>query len=677
MSNNGRIITENINQEFKKIKAESSSKEHGGGYQLKSAILEKSDLPKRVQKKMANVSVGGGAMGAMGNIRNGSASFYHPLFQNMNMMLPRDRRERNEWCRHFYRTEPIIATSLDLHTEFPISDFNNVCFDTGIKEFFDYMAFDRLSMVKLLLDIGLEYWKIGDVFPFGQLSETDGMWERFVLLNPDYVDIKASLLAGDSILELLPDEQIKAIVMAGPRGEYSDIFAQLPEDVIRQVRSGRNIKLDNRLVSHISHKASQYETWGTPIMMRCFKTLIYKDKLREAQNSIANRHVTPLRIFKVGAPGEPYPAQEDLDNLRDMLMSAEDDPNFMLVYHYALQTDYVGSSGKILPLNQEFDFIQKELMNGMGINQAMLNGDGPTYANAQVGMDTLAKRYMSYRLVLEDWIKKKVYRPIAEIQGFYKPEPSEIAHGYRIANRKDRQLIVPEISWQQQDLTSNQAVLNFVQQLQAKGLVSMHTILPMLNLDPETEKKNLETERGTVFDPNAPKTGALSPMGTLPGGAGGPGGPPPAPGAPSPGGPASPGGPGTPPGVPGPPARPAVPGPGGNTPPAPGGAPGAKPPGAGPSPTQFGFPGGGPKPATPAPSPNNAPPPPGAGRPTPAPAAGGRPQASTNGESMVKQADFRDFLEGTENSEEKSHTVPRSSITIKRQTQESEKEPTE
>ena len=31
----------------------------------------------------------------------------------------------------------------------------------------------------------------------------------------------------------------------------------------------------------------------------------------------------------------------------------------------------------------------------------------------------------------------------------------------------------------------------------------------MLSLDPETEKHNLERERGTVFDENAPKTGPL------------------------------------------------------------------------------------------------------------------------------------------------------------------------
>lgn len=638
---NGRIITDNLNAEFKKAKT-ASSNNHGGGYQMRSAITEKTDLPKNVQRKMTKTSnfsgMGGMPGGSMGNIRTGSANFYHPLFQNLNIMLPRDRRERNEWCRHFYRTEPVIATSLDLHTEFPISDFNNVCYDPAIKEFFDFMAFERIDIINLLLEIGLEYWKIGDVFPFGQLNENDGMWERFVLLNPDYVDIKSSILAGDPIVELIPDEQVKAIVASGPRGEFADIYAQLPDDVIRQVKAGRNIKLDNRLVSHIAHKASQYETWGTPIQMRTFKTLIYKDKLREAQNAIANRHITPLRIFKVGAPGEPMPSQEDLDSLRDTLMMADDDPNFMLVYHYALQTDYVGSAGKILPLNQEFDFIQKELLNGMGINQAMLNGDGPTYANAQVGFDTLARRYMSYRLRLESWIRQKVYKPIAEIQGFYKPVPSELAHGYRMANKKDRQLIIPDISWQQQDLTSNQSVLNFVQQLQAKGLVSMSTILPMLNLDPETEKKNLETERGTVFDPNAPKTGPVAPSGgstPTPAPSGSPNTPSPSPSAP------------------------------GNN--------------KGPSPSQFGFPGpGGETPNAKAPSPNN--PPSGGGTPsnTPSPSTpppsspspGNTPSpssnAATNSNKMVKTSAGDDFLVEAE-PQKKSPMVPRSHLRVRRQ----------
>lgn len=500
---NNNIITENINEQFKNIKnSKNIINRNPSGVTLgKSSLVDKTVLSKKIQRKMAS--------GIGVNSKAGNPSFYHPLFQTTNMMLPRDRRERNEWCRHFYRTEPIVATSLDMHTEFPISDFNHVCPDSAIKDFFDYMSFDRLDIINLLLDIGLEYWKIGDVFPFGQLNENEGIWDKFSLLNPDYIDIKSSVFAGEPSIYLIPDEQIRAIINNGPNGDYADIYRQLPQDVISSVSQNRNIHLDNRLVSHISYKASQYESWGTPILMRCFKTLIYKDRLRQAQDSIASRHTLPLRVAKIGAPGEPMPSQDDIDEFRDILIEADGDPNYFLVYHYALQFDYVGSNGKILPLNQEFDFIQKELMNGLGINQAMLNGEGPTYANAQVGFNTLARRYMSYRLRLETWIKNKVYKPIAEIQGFYKPIPSEINGGYRIANRKDRQLMIPDIRWEQQDLTNSQSMMNFLQSLQQKGLVSMNTVLPMLGLDPETEKTNLEKERGTVFDPNAPKTGPL------------------------------------------------------------------------------------------------------------------------------------------------------------------------
>lgn len=454
--------------------------------------------------------------GVAADVRMGSPTFYQPLFQQTNMMLPRDRRERNEWCRHFYRTEPIVGTALDLHTEFPISDVSNMCSDPFIKKFFDYMMFDKLDIVNLLLEIGLEYWKLGDVFPFGQFNETEGIWESFTLLNQDYVNVTASIFAGDQQIEMIPDDSIVNIVNGGPGGEFGDLYRQFPEDIINSVKLGKNMPLDNRLVSHIAHKAAQYEAWGTPLMMRCFKTLIYKDKLRQAQDAIANRHIMPVRVAKIGAPGEPMPQQEELEAFRDMLFDIDGDPNAFLVYHYGLSFDYVGSTGKILPLNTEFDFINNELMIGLCVTQAMLNGDGTTYNQAPAGYDALAKRYMSYRLRLESWIRNKVYKPVAETQGFYKPANGTIASKYlsekeqrRLASKKEMELIVPKIVWQQQDLTSNQSVMAFIQNLRDKGLVSMTTVLPMLSLDPETEKHNLEEERGTVFDQNAPKTGPV------------------------------------------------------------------------------------------------------------------------------------------------------------------------
>lgn len=480
-----------------------------------SSLINKDELPKNIQQKMTR-NAKRTVRANSAEITIGNPTFYQPLFQSTNLLLPRDRRERNEWCRHFYRTEPIVATALDLHTEFPISDLNNVCSDPYIKKFFDYLAFEKLDMVNLLLEIGLEYWKLGDVFPFGQFNESDGLWEGFTLLNPDYVNVNASIFAKEQQIELIPDDQVTNIIAGGPSGQFGDLYRQFPEDIVIAVKQGKNISLDSRLVSHIAHKASPYESWGLPLMMRCFKTLIYKDKLRQAQDAIANRHIMPLRVAKIGTPGEPMPTQDDIDAFRDILAEGEDDPNFFLVYHYGLSFDYVGSTGKILPLNTEFDFIQNELMTGLGITQAMLNGDGSTYSTAQVGAEALARRYASYRLRLESWIRKKVYRPISEVQGFYKPKNGTIAiknmsprEIRRAVSNKEMELIVPKLLWQQQDLTSNQTAMNFIQSLRDKGLVSMTTVLPLLSLDPETEKRNLENERGTVFDENAPKTGPL------------------------------------------------------------------------------------------------------------------------------------------------------------------------
>lgn len=480
-----------------------------------SSLINKDELPKNIQQKMTR-NAKRTVRANSAEITIGNPTFYQPLFQSTNLLLPRDRRERNEWCRHFYRTEPIVATALDLHTEFPISDLNNVCSDPYIKKFFDYLAFEKLDMVNLLLEIGLEYWKLGDVFPFGQFNESEGLWEGFTLLNPDYVNVNASIFAKEQQIELIPDDQVTNIIAGGPSGQFGDLYRQFPEDIVIAVKQGKNISLDSRLVSHIAHKASPYESWGLPLMMRCFKTLIYKDKLRQAQDAIANRHIMPLRVAKIGTPGEPMPTQDDIDAFRDILADGEDDPNFFLVYHYGLSFDYVGSTGKILPLNTEFDFIQNELMTGLGITQAMLNGDGSTYSTAQVGAEALARRYASYRLRLESWIRKKVYRPISEVQGFYKPKNGTIAMKNmspreirRAVSNKEMELIVPKLLWQQQDLTSNQTAMNFIQSLRDKGLVSMTTVLPLLSLDPETEKRNLENERGTVFDENAPKTGPL------------------------------------------------------------------------------------------------------------------------------------------------------------------------
>ena len=69
-----------------------------------NSIVNKNDLPKNIQRQMKRNGNGSGkkiVRGASADVVMGNPTFYQPLFQATNMLLPRDRRERNEWCRHF------------------------------------------------------------------------------------------------------------------------------------------------------------------------------------------------------------------------------------------------------------------------------------------------------------------------------------------------------------------------------------------------------------------------------------------------------------------------------------------------------------------------------------------------------------------------------------------------
>ena len=99
-----KIITSNLNEEFNNAKKGANTNQKTGAKIIKnptgvtmgkSAILEKSDLPKNVQRKMA-AGVGFNGMNLMNNTKMLGSTFYHPLFQSYNMLLPRDRRERGK-----------------------------------------------------------------------------------------------------------------------------------------------------------------------------------------------------------------------------------------------------------------------------------------------------------------------------------------------------------------------------------------------------------------------------------------------------------------------------------------------------------------------------------------------------------------------------------------------------
>lgn len=417
-----------------------------------------------------------------------------PFFEPTNFNLPLDRVARNAWCRFYYKTDPVVASALELHTDYPLTDYVNDCKYDYIRNFFDQMAFEELDIMQLLHDIGLEYWKIGDVFPIGQFDNNRGVWDHFLLLNPDYVEVSRSYLSAKPSISLVPDSVLKDIINGGPRGAYGEQYNQLPQEIIDSVRNGMNIPLPDANVSQISHKASRYETYGTPLLNRCFKTLLYKDKIRTAQQAIVERHITPIRVWKLGGDGENPPTQDELENFRNLLAQAELDYNHTIVFHNQVDFMATNNTQTIFQLTPEYEFVRYELSAGLMVSETFITGDGPNFATANVNLEVLEKRYRTYRSMLSRWIERSVYAPVAEAQEFFEPVKSEVNHGYRIMQRP-KKLIYPKVSWRGRELIEyKDDAPRIYLDLQSNSLISKRTLLDKLGFSYETEMSRITKE---------------------------------------------------------------------------------------------------------------------------------------------------------------------------------------
>jgi len=416
----------------------------------------------------------------------GQPQFFSPVHTPINWQIPSKRIEQYQWARFFYENEPKVASAIDFYSYFPMSDWEHECKDREIKLYFDKFK-KRLELTKWCRLISHEVHLLGDCFPFAEIhcehcggsgmvgdiicDHEGGTVRRMVILNPDFVDVYTPPLNPDPIIALKPDEELINMVQRKTPG-----YEKLSPDVIALVSSGQPIRLDNRNVSHLKYGESGYTRYGIGMVRRLFPILSYKTKLMVAQWIVAERLIVPIKIVKVGSDERPA-GPADIAAVQAQLAETANDPNLTIVTHHAFDFDWVGASGKVLTLSNEFEFINQEVLDGMMINNALLNGEGPTFASASVGIEAMIHRLDTFRSQIADWITDFLYLPEAKRQGFIDTNPETGEEEY----------LVPKIKWNSMHLRDQQQYRTFIIQLYEKGLVSAQTVLEAFDIDPDQE----------------------------------------------------------------------------------------------------------------------------------------------------------------------------------------------
>jgi hypothetical protein len=430
-------------------------------------------------RKKGSIASPMGPLGTTTNSDRMAPEVFSPLFLLAHLNLPRDRVTMNAWNRIYYDTNPIVRNSINLHSSYPISKINISCKNKKVQQFFLEWA-EKIDLYSIVYGVALEYWKLGESFPYAELDQSSGTWKRITLLSPDYVHVKRSVIGDQTIVSLRPDATLQRLVGSTDPGDLA-MKSRLPPHIVDSVRRGQNIPLDNFNVSHLKLLSAPYDIRGTSIIVSVYKDLMLLDKIREAKFAQADGMINPLTLVKLG--GEDYkPTQADLEAFRQVLEEAQYDKDFKIVTHNGVDITRVGFSGSTLEVQSDLEFIMNNLYNGLMAPKALFDSEGASYASSSVGLEVLRQRYDIFRNMLKKWLERKIFAPICELQDFF-----EYVDG-------EKKLQVPTIDFNHMNLYDLSDYINAINTYVGNKQISIQTLCRSLGLSYEEEQKRLREE---------------------------------------------------------------------------------------------------------------------------------------------------------------------------------------
>jgi hypothetical protein len=303
-------------------------------------VVASSGIRKHAQDSGMGMGGGGVGSGGSGGYRGSGGTtrqtpeVYSPLWLLSNLNLPRDRATINSWCRAFFALNPMVQNAITLHSTYPIAKLNIRCKNQKVEKFFNEMI-EETELMDICVQIAQEYWTLGEAFVYGEFDESTAKWSRFTLQNPDYIHVKRSVIAGEPVISLRPDENLRNIVNSNRPADIQQ-RKQLDKSIIEHVRRGENIPLNNFYVSHLARKISPYEIRGTGLVVSCFKALMLFDKIKECYSE--DTEVLTDKGFK---------------NIKDLLEYSSD-INLSEKYVAGALVDEKGNIGPLLKMKEDF-----------------------------------------------------------------------------------------------------------------------------------------------------------------------------------------------------------------------------------------------------------------------------------------------------------------------------------
>lgn len=475
---------------------------------------------------------------AAGSTMSGSGgNFYSPELSTDFLELPQSIDEKRNYYRFFYDYEPFVAQSIDLHTELPLSKLRLVKPKTKNKElaaqalrFCEKWA-KKIGLLHRLMEIVHDFFLIGEVFIFceddspdmpeevrfeiirevgkdGEISETkkereDGDeravdwlihnysgWSAIRVLPPEQVHMESFPFTDEKIMELIPDAKSRGLIEKAEQGDPTAIriVKSMAKGIVEAIQQGQNIPLNTdpsagSFVHYMAHKKSQYEERGKSLLQRCLRTLVFRDKVRQALTSIASRHMTPNRLIYAEDMNDVQ-----TEDLRDQVDLALQDPDYSIITNFQVTWEEMGADQRLPDWSWVWDFTDRQMYAGLGTTESLLSGEG-SYSGDKINLEVINTRYMLLRETARELVEQAFFEPMCRRMGFMEEDEDGIL-----------QPVVPGLSFTRLALRDNADTFDALFNLYQKGSLDIDVILDLLNIDPDTTEEKLKKDLFTLKD---------------------------------------------------------------------------------------------------------------------------------------------------------------------------------
>lgn len=437
-----------------------------------------------------------GMSGAGGNVYAALPRFYHPEDWFRSSQVPyniRDDKQRFElykWLDLFYRTHWLIPMLVDIFTRFPLVGVELFSPDKQLTSFYEDLFFNRLDYEQFFVHMGQEYWTLGQSFPLGHFNETLGVWEEEELLDPTSVKIRQFPIVGGKQFYLVPDE---ALINIAQKKEPKDMYVRMEQyfpEILPFLQQKKDIPVSDVLLKQVAFKVSPRDLHGTPLLLRSLRTLMHEEKLMAMQDAIAERGYAPFLLFKLGVqdmgPNRPpwIPGMGEIEALRNDVDIAFSSDFRVLISHFGIDVQSVFGRESMPRLGDDFDRIERRIMQTFGINPNLLAGGAASapYASSALQAEFLSQVLRTFQHFLIKHYEQRA-RIVAEAQGHYAydkrgdtrvPIMEEVVErdpdtGEQVIVEK-KKLMIPEMRMKVLDLRDEQTQRQFLQALKQQGI---------------------------------------------------------------------------------------------------------------------------------------------------------------------------------------------------------------